>query len=200
MNKKLVGSAVVGAAVLAVVVAQFAGGGDDAPAAAPAPSAPVPSVPPTPAPSTQVGHQEVYRFPEVANGRGWDFAIPVPPWPSDHVGDHATYTDPTGRLILETDRVPLTQEDPLSGLKALAKSNYDPGYRLTSFGEHEPVGSCDAARWDFTYQRQGVTRQVREIGVGTGEVLITIRYDAPQADFAANLPILTEALQVEDAG
>ncbi|SFW62063.1 hypothetical protein [Amycolatopsis australiensis] len=194
MNKKLVGSAVVGAAVLAVVAALIVGGGD-APAAAPPPSTTA-----APAPGIQPGHLEVYRFPESAGGRGSTVSIPVPPWASDHVGDHATYTDPTGRFALETDRVPLEQEDPLSGLKALAKANHDPGYRLTSFAEHDPVDSYDTAEWDYTYQRQGETRQVREVGLGVGEVLITIRYDAPQAGFAANLPVLTEALKVPDAG
>ncbi len=193
MNKKLVGSAVIGAAVLAIVVVQFVGGGDDAPAAAPPPSQ-------TTTPSIQVGHLEVYRFPESAGGRGSNVSIPVPAWPSDHIGDHATYTDPTGRFILETDRVPLAQEDPLSGLKARAKANSAPGYRLTAFAEHDPVDSYDTAEWDFTYQRQGETRQVREIGLGVGEVLITIRYDAPQADFPANLSVLTEALTASDAG
>jgi hypothetical protein len=189
MNKKLVGSAVVGAAVLAIVVAQFVGGGDEPPAAAPPPS-----------PYLQVGHLEVYTFPESANGRGSNVSIPVPAWPSDHVGDHATYTDPSGRFVLETDRVPLAQEDPLSGLKARAKADQPPGYRLTAFAEHAPVDSYDTAEWDFTYQRQGETRQVREIGLGAGEVLITIRYDAPQADFPANLAVLTEALTASDAG
>ncbi|MGK3200897.1 hypothetical protein [Amycolatopsis sp. MEPSY49] len=191
MNKKLVGSAAIGAAVLAIVAAQFLSGGDDAPAAAP---------PPSPAPTIQVAHQEVYRFPDVADGRGWNFAIPVPPWPSDHVGDRATYLDSAGGVVLETDRVPLDQEDPVSGLRALAKANQDPGYRLTSIAEHEPVASSDAGEWDFTYQKQGATRQVREIGVGTGDVLITIRYDAPQPAFEANLPVLTHALQVQAPG
>ncbi|MGW4061868.1 hypothetical protein ACWEGE_26570 [Amycolatopsis sp. NPDC004747] len=193
MNKKLVGSAVVGAAVLAVVVAQFMGGGAEAPAAAPPP-------PPSSPPVIEVEHQEVYRFPEVTNGRGWNFAIPVPPWPSDHVGDHATYSDPASGAVLETDRVPLPQEDPVSGLQAVATAGQPPGYRLTSIAAREPVGSSDAAQWDFTYQKQGVTRQVREVGVGTGEVLITIRYDAPQPVFETNLPVLTKALQVADAG
>lgn len=194
MNKKLVGTAAVGAAVLAIVAAQFLGGGaDPAPAAAPPP-------PSTAAPSIEVEHQEVYRFPDVANGRGWNFAIPVPPWPSDHVGDHATYSDPASGVVLETDRVPLTQEDPVSGLRALAKADQPPDYRLTSIAGREPVGSNDAGQWDFTYRKQGATRQVREVGVGTGEVLITIRYDAPQPVFEANLPVLTRALQVADAG
>ncbi|WP_410564291.1 hypothetical protein [Amycolatopsis sp. cmx-4-61] len=197
MNKKLVGTAVVGVAALAIVVAQFASGGEDAPAAAPSPS---PSVTPTPTPRIEVGHLEVYRFPESAGGRGSAISIPVPAWPSDHAGDHATYTDPTGRFVLETDRVPLEQEDPLSGLKALAKTNRDPGYRLTSFAEHGQIDSYDAAEWDFTYQRQGEPRQVREVGLGVGEVLITIRYDAPQAGFSENLSVLTEALKASDAG
>jgi hypothetical protein len=193
MNKKLVGSAVVVTAVLAIVAAQLLSGGDDAPSAAPPPST-------TAAPTIQVAHQEVYRFPDAADGRGWNFAIPVPPWPSSHVGDHATYTDHTTGVVLETDRVPLDQEDPVSGLAALAKASHDPGYRLTSIGGHEAIAASDAGQWDFTYQRQGATRQVREVGVGTGDVLITIRYDAPQPVFQANLPVLTQALQVAAAG
>lgn len=192
MNKKLVGSIVVAAAVVAIVAAQFLSSGDDAPAAAPPPT--------TTAPAVQVAHQEVYRFPDAADGRGWNFAIPVPDWPSNHAGDRATYLDSASGVVLETDRVPLDQEDPVSGLRALAKTNHDPGYRLTSIAEHEPVASNDAGQWDFTYQKQGATRQVREIGVGTGDVLITIRYDAPQPVFEANLPVLTRALQVQAAG
>ncbi len=180
-------SAAVGTVAIAIVAAQFW------PSAEPAPT-------PTPVPSVQVAHREVYTFPDVANGRGWSFAIPVPAWPSDRVGEQATYTDPTGRLTLQTDRVPLAQEDPLSGLRALAKKNQDPGYHLTSLAEHAPVSECDAAEWDFTYQREGVTRQVRLVGVGTGDVLITIRYEAPQPEFEANQSVLADALDVEDAG
>jgi hypothetical protein len=155
---------------------------------------------PSPTPSATSAHQEIYKFPEAADGRGWDFAIPVPAWPSEHVGEHATYTDPNGRLTLQTDRVPLEQEDPLSGLRALAKKNQDPGYKLTSLAEHAPVASSDAAEWDFTYQRDGVTRQVRLVGVGIGEVLITIRFEAPQPDFEANQSVLADALEVAAPG
>lgn len=189
MKKQVVASAVVGVVAVVIVALQFWPKADPAPAPAP-----------TPTPYIQFAHQEVYAFPETADGRGWSFTIPVPAWPSEHAGEHATYTDPTGRLTLQTDRVPLEQEDPLSGLQALAKKNQDPGYKLTSLAEHAPVASSDAAEWDFTYQRDGVTRQVRLVGVGVGEVLITIRLDAPQPDFEANQSVLADALKVADPG
>ena len=191
MKKQVVASAAVGAVAVAIVAAQFW------PTAEPAPT---PTPGPTTVPAIQFGHQEVYTFPAADDGSIRSFAIPVPAWPSDHAGERATYTEPGGRLTLQTDRVPLEQEDPLSGLQALAKKNQDPGYHLASFTEHAPVGSNDAAEWDFTYQRDGVERQVRLVGVGVGEVLITIRFEAPQPEFEANQTILTEALKVVDPG
>ena len=191
MKKQVVASAVVGAVAVAIVAAQFW------PTAEPVPT-PTPGQ--TTVPTIQTGHLEVYQFPETADSRGWAFQIPVPAWPSDHAGERATYTEPGGRLTLQTDRVPLEQEDPLSGLQALAKKNQDPGYHLTSLAEHAPVGSNDAAEWDFTYQRDGVARQVRLVGVGVGEVLITIRFEAPQPEFEANQGVLGEALKVADPG
>ena len=189
VKKQVVASAVVGAVAVAIVAAQFW------PKAEPAPT---PG--PTPTPYVQFAHQEVYTVPAADDGSIRSFAIPVPAWPSEHTGEHATYTDPTGRLTLQTDRVPLEQEDPLSGLQALAKKNQDPGYKLTSLAEHAPVGSNDAAEWDFTYQRDGVARQVRLVGVGVGEVLITIRFEASQPEFEANQGVLADALRVADPG
>ncbi|HEY3471132.1 MAG TPA: hypothetical protein VGL47_38770 [Amycolatopsis sp.] len=190
MHKKLVGSAVVGAVVLGVVVVQvLPSGGDTPPPAAPAPT------------GIQVGHLQVYRSPDAADGRGWDFEIPVPDWPATQDGERATRTDPTGRLVLTTDRIPLAQEDPVSGLGALERTTgHEPGYHLTSVAEHAAVGACDAAEWDYTYQRDGVARQVSLVGVGIGDTMVTIAYDAPAADFAANRSVLDRALEVSDAG
>ncbi|MDT7800886.1 MAG: hypothetical protein QOI78_4319 [Actinomycetota bacterium] len=195
MNKKLAGSAVVGVAILAIVAAQFWGGGDEAPAAAPPPSTPT---------TTALPYQEtkeIYDFPAEPGSEtgGFDFEIPVPTgWAVTHDKDHATYR--SGEFMLETDRVPLEQEDPLSGLAALDKAARLPGYRLSSLGDHAPVGDYDAARWEFTYQGQGVTRLVREIGVGVGDVLITIRYDAPETEFPEHVAVLADALEVSGAG
>ncbi len=195
MNKKLVGSAVVGAVALGIVVLQVLPSGGTTPPPAPATA----SV--TAPPSMQVGQLQVYRSPDVANGRGWDFEIPVPDWAVANVDERATRTDPTGRLVLETNRIPLTQEDPLSGLRALEHStHHESGYHLTSVAEHAPVGGCDAAEWDYTYDSAGIARQVSLVAVGIGDTMVTIGFDAPVADFAANRSVLDRALEVSDAG
>lgn len=197
MNKKLVGSAAVGAVALGIVVIQVLPSGGATPPAAPAPATASVTAPP----STQVGHLQVYRSPDAADGRGWNFEIPVPDWAVANVDERATRTDPTGRLVLETNRIPLTQEDPLSGLRALEHStHHESGYHLTSVAEHAPVGSCDAAEWDYTYDRAGVARQVSLVAVGIGDTMVTIGFDAPAADFAANRSVLDRALEVSDAG
>src|SRR6185369_4658263 len=96
--------------------------------------------------------------------------------------DRETYR--RGDVVLEIDRVPLEQEDPMSGLVALDKKSATlPDHSPGTFSPHDPVGGYDAAKWEFGYVRDGVTRQVREIGIGVGEALVTIRYDAPVAQF-----------------
>ncbi|MEU4251218.1 hypothetical protein AB0F15_27790 [Amycolatopsis sp. NPDC026612] len=198
MNKKLVGSAVVGAAILAIVAAQFLGGTDAAPAAAPPPSTATPTATTLPYQETK----EIYDFPAEPGSEtgGFDVEIPVPTgWAVEHDKDHATYHQ--GDLVLETDRAPLRQEDPLSGLAALEKSVRLPGYQLSAMTNHPPVADYDAAKWEYRYQGQGgVTRQVREIGLGVGEVLITIRYDAPVPAFTDHVKVLDDALKVTGAG
>jgi hypothetical protein len=199
MNKKLVGSAVVGAAVAAIVVAQFLSGADEAPAAAPPPSSSAPAPTATTLPYQQT--KQIYDFPAEPGSEtgGFDVEIPVPTgWTVTEDKDHATYR--SGELVLETDRVPITQEDAFRGLMAIEKTAAFPGYQLTTPTTHDPVGDYDAARWEFTYQRQGVTRQVREIGLGVGDVLITIRYDAPQAEFLDHVKVLEQALRISGAG
>ncbi|MFI5584243.1 hypothetical protein ACIA5G_04360 [Amycolatopsis sp. NPDC051758] len=196
MNKKLVGSAVIGAAVLAIVVAQF-WRGEEAPAAAPPP-------PSTSMPTTTTvplkGEFVAYQFPDAAGGRGWSLQIPVPAgWAATDDKDRATYR--RGDVVLEIDRVPLDQEDPMSGLVALDKKSATfPGHSPGTVSPHDPVGGYDAAKWEFRYERDGVTRQVREIGIGVGEALVTIRYDAPVAQFTDNVEVLADALQVTGAG
>ncbi|WP_370968947.1 hypothetical protein [Amycolatopsis sp. cg9] len=195
MNKKLVGSAVVGAAVLAIVAAQFLSGPDAAPAAAP------PSTPPTTMPTaTTLPYQEtkeIYDFPAQPGSEtgGFDFEIPVPTgWTATHDKDRATYR--SGELVLETDRVPITQEDALSALQAIAKASPHPG----TVAKHADVGYDEAAEWDYSYVRDGVLRQVNLVGVGVGDVLITIRYEAPQPEFLSHVNVLADALEVSSAG
>jgi hypothetical protein len=174
MNKKLVGSAVVGAAILAIVVAQFWRGGD-APAAAPPTS-----------PSITQGALEVYRL---ADGPGSAIEIPVPSsWTVSRDKERASYRQ--GDLLLETDRVPITQEDALSGLQALA------GRQGGTVVEHSPIADRDAAEWDFTYERDGALRRVTVVGLGAGDALVTVRFEAPVAEFERNRGALDEALKI----
>ncbi|RSM42991.1 hypothetical protein DMA12_20340 [Amycolatopsis balhimycina DSM 5908] len=185
MNKKLVGAAVVGAAVVALVAAQF-WGGDEAPAATPSPSPP----------PVIEGKLQTYRFPDVAGGRGWAIEIPVPAdWAVTQDKDRATYRH--GELLLETDRVPIEQEDPRSGLAAIAaKAHHDPS-------DVKPVhveGFEDAAEWDYTYLREGIPTRAAVVGLGAGDSLVTIRFEAPPAEFDRNRGVLDAALHVEDAG
>ncbi|WP_410595201.1 hypothetical protein [Amycolatopsis sp. lyj-23] len=193
MNKKLVGSAVVGAAVLAIVVALFAGGGDDTPAAAPAPSAPAPTVTTPPVQSTE----RIYDFPaEAGRGTGgFDVRIPVPAgWAVTEDKERASYRH--GDLLLETDRLPLEQEDPVSGLRAVAEAAGHGG----SVVAHPAVADYDAAEWDYTETRDGSPRRVTVIGLGVGDRLITIRFAAPPAEFDRNRGVLDAALNVTGAG
>ncbi|MEU4517615.1 hypothetical protein AB0F52_02725 [Amycolatopsis sp. NPDC024027] len=194
MNKKLVGSAVVGAAVLAIVVVQFAGGGEEAPAAAPPPS---PSMPATTTLPYQ-GTLEAYNFPDVAGGRGWSIQIPVPTgWTVTHENDRASYR--SGQLLLETDKVPITQEDALSGLKAVAAKAHqtDSVVKPVAAGD---IGEGDAAEWDYTYLRDGYPLRATVIGLGAGDSLVTIRYEAPPAEFDRNRGVLDAAMKVSAAG
>jgi hypothetical protein len=186
MNKKLVGSAVVGAAILAIVVAQFWGGDDEAPAAAP----------PPPSPSVAQPSMEEYEFPEVSGGRGWAIQIPVPSgWVVTHENDRASYR--SGDLLLETDKVPITQEDTLSGLKAIAaKAHYD-GSVVTPA---EAGDIQDAAEWDYTYLRDGTPERVAVVGLGAGDSLVTIRFEAPPAEFDRNRGVLDAAMKVSAPG
>ncbi|MEV6623570.1 hypothetical protein AB0M83_14090 [Amycolatopsis sp. NPDC051106] len=178
MNKKLVGSAVVGAAVVAIVAAQF-WGGEDTPAAAP---------PPPPAPAITQGALEVYRLAD-ADGPGSAIEIPVPSsWAVNRDKERASYR--RGDLLLETDRVPITQEDALGGLRAVA------GRQGGTVAEHAPIADRDAAEWDFTYERDGVPRRVTVVGLGAGDALVTIRFEAPAADFERDRSVLDEALKV----
>ncbi|WIY05321.1 hypothetical protein QRX60_16285 [Amycolatopsis mongoliensis] len=177
MNKKLVGSAVIGAAVLAIVAAQF-WRGEDAPAAAP----------PPPAPTTTRGSLEVYRLAD-ADGPGSAIEIPVPSsWAVTRDKEHASFRH--GDLLLETDRVPITQEDALSGLQAVA------GRQGGTVVEHAQIAERDAAEWDFTYERDGVPRRVTVVGLGAGDALVTIRFEAPAADFERDRSVLDEALKI----
>ncbi|MEV5715642.1 hypothetical protein AB0L41_17225 [Amycolatopsis mediterranei] len=188
MNKKLVGSAVVVAAVLAVAAALFLGGGDPAPAAAP---------PPTSAPPAAQQSIEEYYFPEVSGGRGWAIQIPVPSgWIVRHENDRASYRN--GDLLLETDKVPITQEDPLSGLRAVAEKAHQDSSSV------KPVQAGDfgdAAEWDYTYLRDGrYPERVAVVGLGAGDSLVTIRYEAPPAEFDAHRGVLDAAMKVSAPG
>ncbi|UOZ08102.1 hypothetical protein [Amycolatopsis sp. WQ 127309] len=176
MNKKLVGAAVVGAAILVVAAALVWGGTDEAPAAAPPPS--------TPPPSTVHGALEVYRdAPDSA------IEIPVPSgWAVTR--DHERASFQQGDLLLETDRVPITQEDALSGLQATV------GRQGGTVVDHAPIAERDAAEWDFTYERGGVPRRVTVIGLGAGDALVTIRFDAPAADFERDRSVFDKALKI----
>ncbi|MEU5264983.1 hypothetical protein [Amycolatopsis sp. NPDC021455] len=188
MNKKLVGTAVVGVAVLAIVAAQVWGGSDAAPAAAPPP--------PRPSPSIIEGKLQTYQFPDVANGRGWAIEIPVPAdWAVHQERDRATYRH--GELLLETDRVPIEQEDARSGLAAIAaKAHHDPS-------DVKPVHVeeiDDAAEWDYTYLREGIPTRAAVVGLGAGDSLVTIRFEAPPAEFDRNRGVLDAALNVSAPG
>ncbi|WP_328612702.1 hypothetical protein OHS18_25970 [Amycolatopsis sp. NBC_00355] len=190
MNKKLVGSAVVGAAILAIVVAQF-WRGEEAPAAAPPPPAPT---------TTTLPYQatlEAYNFPDVAGGRGWSIQIPVPSgWSVTHENDRASYR--SGHLLLETDKVPISQEDALSGLQAIAAKAHQDGSVV------KPVQAGDfgdAAEWDYTYLRDGRDpERVAIIGLGAGDSLVTIRYEAPPAEFDPDRGVLDAAMKVSAPG
>ncbi|WP_326944689.1 hypothetical protein OG439_33605 [Amycolatopsis sp. NBC_01307] len=188
MNKKLVGAAVVGAAILAVVVAQFWSG--EAPAAAPPPSTTT-----APSPSAQPSVAE-YAFPDVADGRGWAIRIPVPAgWAVTRDKDRASYR--SGNLLLETDKVPITQEDALSGLKAIAaKTHYDGSVVTPAEAGDIP----DAAEWDYTYLRDGTPERVAVVGLGAGDSLVTIRFEAPPAEFDRNRGVLDAAMKVSAPG
>jgi hypothetical protein len=176
MNKKLVGTAVVGAAVVAIVVAQF-WRGEEAPAAAPPPPSPL---------SITQGALEVYRL---ADDPGSAIEIPVPStWAVTRDKEHASFRQ--GDVLLETDRVPITQEDALSGLQAVA------GRQGGTVVEHAPIADRDAAEWDFTYERDGVPRRVTVVGLGAGDALVTIRFEAPAADFERDRSVLDEALKI----
>jgi hypothetical protein len=193
MNKKLVGSAVVGAAVLAIVVAQFVGGGEEAPAAAPPPSPSMPATTTLPYRETK----QIYDFPaEAGRGTGgFDIEIPVPTgWAVTEDKDRASYRH--GDLLLETDRVHLEQEDPVSGLRAVAKASGHGG----TVTEHAQILDYDAAEWDYTDPHGGNPRRVSVVGLGVGDTLITIRFEAPPAEFERNRGILDAALQVGGAG
>ncbi|WP_410636947.1 hypothetical protein [Amycolatopsis sp. lyj-346] len=178
MNKKLVGSAVIGAAVLAIVVAQFTGGGDETPAAAPPPTTP----------KIIQGTLEIYQLPDAA-GPGSAIEIPVPSsWAVSRDKERASYR--RGALLLETDRVPITQEDALGGLRAVA------GGQGGTVAEHAPIADRDAAEWDYTYERDGVARRVTVVGLGAGDALVTVRFEAPVAEFERNRGVLDEALKI----
>jgi hypothetical protein len=194
MNKKLVGTAVVGAAVLAIVAAQLWGGSDASPAATP-PSPPAPPSPSAP-PSIIEGKLQTYRFPDVAGGRGWVIEIPVPAgWAVTNDGDRATYRH--GDLLLETDRVPIEQEDARSGLAAIAaKAHQDPADVKPAHVEEID----DAAEWDYTYLREGIPTRAAVVGLGAGDSLVTIRFEAPPAEFDRNRGVLDAALKVSAPG
>jgi hypothetical protein len=177
MNKKLVGSAVVVAALVAVAVALL-WPGEDAPAAAP---------PPSPSPSVTQGTLEVYRLAD-ADGPGSAIEIPVPSWAVSRDKERASYRQ--GDLLLETDRVPITQEDALGGLQAVA------GGQGGTVVEHAPIADRDAAEWNFTYERDGVPRRVTVVGLGAGDALVTIRFDAPAADFERDRGVFDDALKI----
>jgi hypothetical protein len=194
MNKKLVGSAVVGAAILAIVVAQFWSSGSDAPAAARKPSEPVPAPTTTTLPTQ--GLLETYDFPAQPGSEtgGFSIEIPVPAtWAATHDKDRASYRH--GDLLLETDRVPITQEDPVRGLRAIAH-----GHGGTVVAHPPVMEDYDTAEWDYTYERDGAVRQVTVIGIGVGDTLITIRFEAPPAEFENNRGVLDSALHVSGAG
>lgn len=187
MNKKLVGTAVAGAAILAVVVALFWSG--EAPAAAPTTT--TASSPPAAQPS-----MAEYAFPDVADGRGWAIRIPVPSgWAVTHENDRVSYR--SGNLLLETDKVPITQEDSLSGLKAVAaKARYDGSVVTPAEAGDVP----DAAEWDYTYLRDGTPERVAVVGLGAGDSLVTIRFEAPPAEFDRNRGVLDAAMKVSAPG
>jgi hypothetical protein len=190
MNRKLVGSAVVGAAALAIVVAQFAGG-EDASKAAPPPTATMPT-------ATTLPYQqsfEVYRFPPAEGDQGWPMQIPVPTgWTETHDANRATYR--SGEFVLETDRAPLGQRDPMLALASAEQTTRRPGYRLHAVATHPPVGGYPAAKWEYSYQRDGSTRQVREIWIAVRDAMITIRYDAPESQFVEHVKVIDDALKI----
>ncbi|MFJ1760159.1 hypothetical protein ACIOD2_07570 [Amycolatopsis sp. NPDC088138] len=170
MNKK---PAVVGMALLAVVAGC---GNNDAPAAAPPPSA-----------ATGVAAEAVAIYP-LPDEPGKTLHIPVPStWSVTHDKERASYRK--GGLLLETDRVPITQEDALSGLQAVANGQ-------GAVAEHAPIAERDTAEWDFTYERDGVPRRVTVIGLGAGDALVTIRFEAPAADFERDRSVLDNALKI----
>ncbi|MCR6484251.1 hypothetical protein M8542_15620 [Amycolatopsis sp. OK19-0408] len=178
MKKQVVGGAVVGAAVLAIVVAQF-WPGEDAP-----PAAPPPLVAPTTTTVPTRGQLEVYRLAE-----GPAIEIPVPAtWAVSRDKERASYR--RGDLLLETDRVPITQEDAVGGLRAVAAGQGG------TVAEHAPIGDRDAAEWDYTYERGGVPRRVSVVGVGAGDALVTVRFEAPATEFERNRGVLDAALMI----
>ncbi|MET8852095.1 hypothetical protein [Amycolatopsis sp. NPDC004625] len=193
MNKKLVGTAVVGVAVAAIVAAQFFGGDAGTPAAAPPPTTPAPTTTTLPYQETK----QIYDFP-AEGGRGtggFDIEIPVPTgWAVTEEKDRASYRH--GDLLLETDRVPLEQEDPVSGLRAVAKAAGHGG----TVTEHAQIFYRDAAEWDYTDPNGGNPRRAAVVGLGVGDTLITIRFEAPPAEFERNRGVLDAALQVGGAG
>jgi hypothetical protein len=185
MNKKLLGSAVVGVAILAIVAAQFWGGSDEAPAAAPT----------TAPPSIVQSSFEAYRFPDVAGGRGWTVEVPVPAgWAVTHDKDRASYR--RGDDLLETDRLPITQEDVVSGLQAVAKADSRGGTVTAT----DPVADLDAAKWDYDFLSKGVPWRGTVVGLGAGDSLITIRYEAPAAEFDRDRGVLDAAMKISAPG
>ena len=182
MNKKLVGTAVVGAAILALVAAQF-WGGHEAPAATP--------------PTAMIeGRLQTYEFRDAAGGRGWAIEIPVPAdWAVTEDKDRATYRH--DELLLETDRLPIEQEGARSGLAALAaKVHHDP----SDVKPAQVEGFDDAAEWDYTYLREGILTRAAVVGFGTSGSLVTIRFEAPPDEFERNRGVLDAALHVTGAG
>lgn len=169
VNTKL--AAVAGLALLAIV----AGCGEDAPSAAPPPASP----------GAAARAVALYPLPDEP---GTTLHIPVPAtWTVTHDKERASYHQ--GDLLLEIDRVPITQEDALSGLEAVAHGQ-------GTVADHAPIDGRDAAEWDFIYDRGGVPRRVTVVGVGAGDALVTVRFDAPAAEFDRNRGVLDEALKI----